>query len=97
MRREGCEIESHGERKCWKIKSKEEEPLKLARVGGSWGERAPRPPQFRAGGVRTPPAAGCGGPKSPAPTSILTPRGRKGNFRESVGVMGGEIEWEFSF
>jgi hypothetical protein len=46
--------------------NKTKEVGNLARVGGSWGKGDLRPPQFRAAGVRTPPAAGCGGRRSPA-------------------------------
>jgi hypothetical protein len=56
---------SHGEGQRLKIKTIKKELGKLARVGGSWGEGDLRPSQFRAGGVRTPPAAGCGGRRPP--------------------------------
>jgi hypothetical protein len=99
MRREGVEVSAQGEGERHKIK-KIQLKIKLGdltRVGGSLGERVLHPPQFRAGGVRTPPAAGCGERRSPAPASTLTPRLRKRRFRESVRVVGGTVRQEFSF
>jgi hypothetical protein len=62
-------VESHGEERRQKIKThliqdKARRLCPSGRIAG--GEQDLRSPQFRAGGVRTPPAAGCGGHRSPA-------------------------------
>jgi hypothetical protein len=41
----------------------------MEKESGSLGEADLRSPQFRAGCVKTPPAAGCGGRRSPAAAS----------------------------